>query len=129
MAKTAEQIKAEKDAEDRQAAADEAAKAAAAQAASQAGSGLTTTSNIRGDNGPTVSGKDPKDLPLVPTEVLDSTRTPVRQVGDVIAVALKDNNHVRMGNRSYVLLKGKEVLLNPDHAEELQQGGWVVYRR
>ncbi len=56
--------------------------------------------------------------------------TPVQQrpvrTGDIKVVALQNNPHVRMGGRDYNLKKGERLEMDPNHAEELEPGGWVI---
>jgi hypothetical protein len=63
-----------------------------------------------------------------PPLVSQAPRVAPRNVGDIPVTCLKDDNTCRLGNRSYVLRKGAEVLMDPSHAVELSQGEfpWVV---
>lgn len=53
---------------------------------------------------------------------------PVKFAGDVPVTTLKSENFVKLGDRSYRLVKGQEVMMDPSHAEELSQGEspWVA---
>jgi hypothetical protein len=48
--------------------------------------------------------------------------------GDVAVRCLK-TSMARMGGRNYQLIKDKEVFMDPNHASELEETGWVLRRR
>jgi len=51
-----------------------------------------------------------------------------KPVGDVKVVALKTENRILKGKREYALRQGQELLMDPSHAKELEQTGWVLSR-
>lgn len=48
-----------------------------------------------------------------------------RTVGDIAVVCLKSETSVHLGNRRYQFVQGQEILMDPGHAEEMRQSGWV----
>lgn len=50
---------------------------------------------------------------------------PARIVGDIPVVCAKDGSG-RCGGRHYQFKKGDEILMDPGHAEELSEGGWIT---
>lgn len=54
-----------------------------------------------------------------------TTAAKPKPVGDVSVVCLKSETYVELGNRRYQFVKGQEIMMNPSHAEEMQQSGWV----
>lgn len=52
--------------------------------------------------------------------------TPKVTAGDIPVTCLKSEPFVSLGKRRYVLTKGAEVMMDPCHAEELSQSGWVA---
>jgi hypothetical protein len=54
--------------------------------------------------------------------------TPVKHAGDIPVTCLQNESICTMGSRRYVLKKGAEIMMDPNHAEELSQGPnpWVV---
>lgn len=49
-----------------------------------------------------------------------------RTVGDIPVTCLQTEPFCSLGGRKYVLKKGTEIMMDPSHAEELAQGGWVA---
>lgn len=47
-------------------------------------------------------------------------------LGDIEVTALKDLAMARCGNRVYHLQRGKLLMMDPSHANELSFGGWVA---
>jgi hypothetical protein len=49
-----------------------------------------------------------------------------RAVGDIAVVCMKtQTTGVRAGNRTYSFAEGEEIQMDPNHAEEYVQTGWV----
>lgn len=51
--------------------------------------------------------------------------TQPKPIGDIPVVCLKSESFVNLGNRRYQFLKGQEIMMDPGHAEEMAQAGWV----
>lgn len=49
---------------------------------------------------------------------------PARIVGDIPVVCAKEGSG-RLGGRFYQYVKGQELMMHPDHAEEMAASGWV----
>lgn len=46
--------------------------------------------------------------------------------GDIPVTCLKTEPHCMLGNRRYQLIRGQEIMMDPSHADELADGGWVA---
>ena len=51
---------------------------------------------------------------------------PKRFVGDVPVTCIKTESSVSLGTRHYSFVKGAEIEMDPSHAKEMQDSGWVV---
>ncbi len=54
---------------------------------------------------------------------------PKKKAGDISVLVLKSEPIVRLGGRNYTFVKGAEIDMNPDHAEEMEVTGWVLRRK
>lgn len=67
----------------------------------------------------------PQSTGAVPPRVVEAAKALEDKTG-VPVICLKDNPSVFMGGRMYSLRKGQTVYMDPSHATELAQSGWVV---
>jgi hypothetical protein len=54
---------------------------------------------------------------------------PVRLAGDVPVRVLRAQARVLLGGRGYCFKAGEEILMDPSHAKEMQDAGWVTVLR
>lgn len=47
-------------------------------------------------------------------------------VGDIPVTCLKTEAHCVLGGRRYQLVKGREIMMDSSHADELASNGWVA---
>lgn len=58
--------------------------------------------------------------------LLEAAKKPQVIAGDVMVRCLKSESFVVLGRRRYEFVKGKEIAMDPSHAEEMQQSEWVL---